>query len=65
MCMAGILDQNGMSVSGAVVREKTLPVKADLKVDSEVKETNIHDSHALKISRAFTGCLCHLSKYPR
>lgn len=45
MCMAGILDQNGLAVSGAVVGENAMPVKADLKVVSEVQKTNIRDSH--------------------
>jgi hypothetical protein len=31
MCMAGILDQNGLAVSGAVVGEKVMPVKADFR----------------------------------
>jgi len=50
---------------GALVGEKAMPVKADLKVVSEVQEMNIHDSHILEKSRASTGCLYHLSKYPR
>jgi len=36
--MAGILDQNGLAVSGAVVGKKAMPVKADFKVESEVQK---------------------------
>lgn len=38
LCMAGILDQNGLAVSGAVVGKKAMPVKADFKVESEVQK---------------------------
>jgi hypothetical protein len=34
-----------LAVSGAVVGEKAVSVKADLKVVSEVQKTNICDSH--------------------
>jgi len=54
-----------LAVIGAVVGEKAMPVKADLKVVFEVQETNIRDSHILENPRASTGCLYHLSKYPR
>jgi hypothetical protein len=34
-----------LAVSGAVIGEKAVPVKADLKVVSEFKKTDICDSH--------------------
>jgi len=64
VCMAGILDQNGLAVSGAVVGEKVMPVKADLKVVSEVQKLTFMIL-ILEKSRTSTGCLYHLSTYPR